>query len=279
MNFQAKQAVSAPVVEGFEGLDFLPDQWNTQSPADSSRWRKSIQHFSGVSSLLARNFNRPSNLANIIISPLVKYSEVDSVFISFQLAAATRFAGTSTIPVDTLEILVSDDCGVNFTSVYKKWGTDLQTILDLNTPVPSPFVPRSKEDWRKETINVTSELGTTNSFVVAFRNFSNGDNNYYIDDINIFTKTLAPKLKKNGYLISPNPFSSRFVLQHFPNANDLKGLNVYSSSGQLVYRKSWALGSADSYIEINLNSLPAGLYIIKLQYSDRVVTEKVIKGN
>jgi hypothetical protein len=279
MNFQAKEAVSAPVIEGFEGLNFLPDQWNTQRPADSSRWRKSIQHFSGVSSLLARNFNRPSNIPNLIISPLVKYSEVDSVFISFQLASATRFAGTSTIPVDTLEILVSDDCGVNFTSVYKKWGTDLQTILDLNTPVPSPFVPRNMEDWRKETINVTTELGTTNSFVVAFRNFSNGDNNYYIDDINIYTKTLAPKLKKNGYLVSPNPFSSRFVLQHFPNANDLKGLNVYSSSGQLVYRKSWALGSADSYLEINLNSLPAGLYIIKLQYSDRVVTEKVIKGN
>ncbi len=229
--------------------------------------------------LLARNYNRPSTLANVIVSPLVKYNDVDSVFISFQLASATRFAGSVAIPVDTLEILVSDDCGLNFTSVYKKWGEELQTITDLNTPVPSPFVPRSKNDWRKETINVTTALGTSNSFVVGFRNFSNGDNNYYIDDVNIYTKTLAPKLKKNGYLISPNPFSSRFVLQHFPNADDLKGVSVYSVSGQLVYKKNWTLGSADSYLEINLNTLPSGLYIIKLQYSDRVVTEKVIKGN
>jgi hypothetical protein len=278
--FQVKLPVNAPVVQEFEGLDFLPDQWNTQSPVDSSRWRKSSNSsYNGVSSLLARNYNRPATIPNIIISPMVRYKDVDSVFISFQLASATRYPWTNIIPVDTLEILVSEDCGVNFTSVYKKWGMDLQTINDANTPAPVPFAPRDKEDWRKEILNVTTVLGKTNDFVVAFRNFSNGDNNIYIDDVNIYTKTLAPKLKKNGYLISPNPFTSRFILQHFPNADDLKGINVYTSSGQLVFKKSWAMGTADSYVEINLNSLPSGLYIVQMHYADRVVTEKVIKGN
>ena len=279
LNFQVKQAISAPVTENFEGLDFLPDQWNTLSPVDSSRWRRSTQSFNGVASLVARNYNRPATIPNLVISPLARYADVDSVFISFQLAYATRYSGATNIPVDTLEILVSDDCGLSFSSVYKKWGTELQTITDVNSPVPLPFVPRSKEDWKKEILNVTTVLGKTNNFVTAFRNFSNGENNIYIDDVNIYTKTLAPKLKKNGYLISPNPFSNRFVLQHFPNANDLKGIEVYTSAGQLVYRKSWALGSADSYLEIYLNNMPSGLYIVKLQYSDRVVTEKVIKGN
>ena len=277
-NFQVKQAMNAPVVQDFEGLNFVPDQWNILSPVDSSKWRRSVQSFGGVASLQARNFNRPALVPNYLVSPLIKYAEVDSVFISFQLAAAPRNP-SFTVPTDTLEVLISEDCGLNYISVYKKWGNELETITDLNTPVPAPFVPRSKDDWRSENINVTTAVGTTNSFVVAFRNFSNGDNNYYIDDVNIYTKTLAPKLKKNGYLISPNPFTSRFVLQHFPNADDLKGINIYSTSGQLVYQKSWSLGSADSYLEINLNNLPAGLYIIKLTYSDRVVTEKVIKGN
>jgi len=203
---------------------------------------------------------------------------VDSVFISFQLASMWRNTGSNS-PTDTLEVLVSDDCGLNFNSVYKKWGAELQTANDATAPITIPFVPTAKSHWRKEILNITNTVGTTNSIVVAFRNFSNGDNNYYIDDINIYTKTLAPKLKKNGYLISPNPFRNRFVLQHFPNADDLKGISVFSSTGQIVFQKNWTLGTADSYIEVNLNTLPAGLYILRLMYSDRMVSEKVIKGN
>lgn len=277
--FQVKKSASAPVEESFEDLDFLPEQWNAQNPVDSSRWRRNSQvGFTGTSSLFVRNFNHPRNISDIIVSPLIRYASVDSVLISFKMAsAAASVAGN--IAADTLEVLVSDNCGTTFTSVYKKWGKELETLSDLNTPVPVPFVPRSLADWRNESVNVTTILGTTNSFVVAFRNFSQGANNLYIDDVNIYTKTLAPKLKKNGYLITPNPFRTSFVMQHFPNADGLKAIRVFSSLGQLVYQKNWALGTADSFIEINLNTLPSGLYIVQMMYADRVVSQKVIKGN
>jgi len=276
--FMVKLETKTPVSEGFEGVDF-PDQWNVLNPIDSSHWRQSSRaYYSGVYSMLARNIDRPSTIPSQLISPLFGYKDVDSVFISFQLASMWRNTGSNS-PTDTLEVLVSDDCGLNFNSVYKKWGAELQTANDATAPITIPFVPTAKSHWRKEILNITNTVGTTNSIVVAFRNFSNGDNNYYIDDINIYTKTLAPKLKKNGYLISPNPFRNRFVLQHFPNADDLKGISVFSSTGQIVFQKNWTLGTADSYIEVNLNTLPAGLYILRLMYSDRMVSEKVIKGN
>jgi Secretion system C-terminal sorting domain len=282
LQFQVKQAMNALVTEGFEGLKFPPDQWSMKIPGDSINWARNNQSsFTGIASVYFNNFHNDSTgKANDLISPLVKYTDVDSVFISFRLAAATRnYPGSTDIPMDTLEVLVSDDCGINFTSVYKKWGIELQTVNRPNNSYPTEFSPGSPADWRKETINISELLGRTNNFVVAFRNISNAQNNIYIDDINLFTKTLAPNLKKNGYLISPNPFSNRFVIQNFPNASTLKAVEVFSAAGQLVFRRNWSLGTADSYIEVILNNQPGGIYIVKMIYSDKVVSERVMKAN
>ena len=54
-----------------------------------------------------------------LYSPQVTYAGVDSVTLSFDVAAAATTDGS---PTDTLEVLITKDCGNTFTSVYKKWG-------------------------------------------------------------------------------------------------------------------------------------------------------------
>jgi hypothetical protein len=189
------------------------------------------------------------------------------------------FPGSAEIPLDTLEILVSTDCGKSYTTVYQKWGAALQTLGNVNTGNTSEFIPRSQREWRKEELNLTSVLGTSNSFLVNFRNTSNTENNIFIDDINIFTKTLPAKLKNNGYLISPNPFRNKFTLQHYPGSENFNGVDIYNTLGQRVYSKIITPGSGPSIMDIDLGTLPSGIYTVRIIYTDRIVVERVVKQN
>jgi hypothetical protein len=282
LTFGVKKQVSLPVTEGFEGNTFPPEQWNQVNPDNKTSWINSrIAARNGASSMLMKNFNyAPAGQVDEFISPLVNYANVDSVYLNFQLSAATlSFPGSTQVPLDTLEILVSTDCGQSYTSVYRKWGADLQTVGNVNTGNTSEFIPRTQKEWRKEELNLTSILGKSNTFLVNFRNTSNTENNIFIDDINIFTKTLPARLKNNGYLISPNPFLNKFTIQLYPDTKNFKGFDIYNALGQRVYGNFINTGTSSSLIEVNLGTLPAGIYTVRLLYTDKMVTERIVKQN
>jgi hypothetical protein len=92
----------------------------------------------------------------------------------------------------------------------------------------------------------------------------------------MYTKQVPAKLKEKGLLISPNPFTGSFRIQHYPDAQGLTGVEVFSGTGQRVYAKT--ASEADIYLEIDLSSKPAGIYFVKVSYKDKVVTQKLLKG-
>jgi hypothetical protein len=280
ISFNLKEDRSPPISEGFEGPSFPPAQWDRLNPDGAVTWQLTMgASFEGIASIYINNYSY-AQLGQIdeMVSPVVTYSNVDSVYLSFQLGASTySYPGSTGIPMDTLEVLISTDCGKSFTSVYKKWGTELQTIRRPNDPHTSEFVPRFKNEWRKELINLTGQLGSSNSFLAVFRNTNNFENNIFLDGINIYTKTLPARLKNNGYLISPNPFTSGFIIQSFPNANNLKAVEIFNATGQLVYKRNFATGTADAYLPVDLNRMAPGMYSVRLTYTDRVEFERVIK--
>jgi hypothetical protein len=275
-----KSVLPLPLSEGFEESSFPPNQWNTINPDLGNTWTSTrLAARNGVGSLLINNFtSTKKNEPDEIVGPLVSYRNVDSVYLHFQLAAATRsYPGSTDIPLDTLELMVSTDCGKSFTTVYKKWGAALQTISNANAPNPLEFTPRSANQWRKEEINLTGLLGSSNEFLVKFRNTGNGENNIFIDDVEIFTRVLPQRLKNNGYLTSPNPFRNHFQLQFFPDASKLTAVEIVNMAGQRVFLKTYKTGSAASTIPVDLSRFPAGTYTVRLTFTDRVETTQVVK--
>ena len=83
-------------------------------------------------------------------------------------------------------------------------------------------------------------------------------------------------MKQQGYLVLPSPFTNSFSVWHIQPPTDLKYINVYNAAGQLVYQKNFN-GNALNVQDINLTGKAAGVYIIKLGYNDREVTDRVIK--
>ncbi|HEY0731955.1 MAG TPA: choice-of-anchor J domain-containing protein, partial [Chitinophagaceae bacterium] len=237
--FSFAGTVAAPLTEAFEGT-FAPAGWSTVNPDASLTWQKGNTGRSSTGSAFMNNYNY-SNMGqrDELVSPVIEYSGVDSVKLTFDLSAMTRqYPGSTAIPLDTLEVLVTKDCGNTFTSVYKKWGEDLQTVSNPNYSTNAEFKPTVDYQWRTETVDLTAFKNDPNVMLV-FRNTSNGDNNIFVDNVSFTTRTLPEQLKQRGYLVLPTVKTNSFSVWHIQDPVKLRYISVYSSTGQLVHTQSF----------------------------------------
>lgn len=279
--FRFVRTVPLPLTEGFEGSVFPPVNWARINQDGSGTWfRTTAASRVGAASAVVDNYNyNAAGSIDDLETPLMSYSGIDSAYLSFQVAHASYlYPGSTGLPLDTFQVLVTKDCGQTFTMVYNKWGEDLQSVNDPNNPYSDLFIPNSPSQWKKETINLTQVLGTSGSAQIIFRSKGNFGNTLLLDDVNVTTKTLPARLKTNGYMIAPNPFSGSFAIQHYIRPTNLRGVVVSNSAGQVVYSRSFN-GNADSYLTIDLSRYAAGMYSVKMVYDNKVVTERVVKRN
>ena len=277
-DFGIPSTVPAPVTEGFESSTFPPPGWTVVNPDASITWAKANVGNNSASSAYINNYNysTPGRIDELY-SPIVSFTGVDSISLSFDLAAATySYPGSTNIPLDTLQVLVSRDCGNTFTSIYKKWGIELQTLNAPNEAQPLEFFPSSPSQWRKETIDI-STFAPDGPLQIVFRNTSNFENNIFIDNISLQTKTLPARIKNEGFLVLPNPFSSQFNVWHYQQPSNLRYISVYNSIGQLVWTKQFNT-NAQKTETVDLTGMPAGIYVVQLTYSDKKSSSrKVVK--
>jgi hypothetical protein len=92
----------------------------------------------------------------------------------------------------------------------------------------------------------------------------------------MYSVTLPAKLKQNGYLISPNPFDGWISVRHYLRPVDLRGIEILNAAGQKMWEMNFN-GNASSNIQINLSGFAAGLYMMKLVYTNKVITERIVK--
>lgn len=200
----------ATISEGFEGSTFPPTGWDILNPDQSTTWAKVTGIAkTGNSSVMINNFDYPiTDQQDYMRLPQINLANVDSAFFSFQVAATTYTpVSTAGNNWDTLEVLVSKDCGISYTSLYKKWGAKLVTTTTERT---DSFEPIASE-WRKDSINLTPYINSGN-IMLAFRNTAEYENNIYLDDINLKTITINPNLKKTGFMVTPNPSGGHDLL-------------------------------------------------------------------
>ncbi len=276
MVFSVTGNAGEPLAQGFEST-FPPQGWGIANNSDVVAYnpvRVTNAAHSGAASVKFDNYNyQLFGKHTMLVTPQLTIPlTADSVKITFWRAAAQY----SSMNSDTLEVLFSTDCGQTYTSVYKKGGADLKTRADFMT---AAYIPTADE-WVADTIDISALVkGRYDQIVVQFRNINGYGNNVYIDDINIYTRTLPQHLKESGYLIAPNPTTGLLAIQHFPSSAALKGVAVYSSTGQLVWKRHYTSSAAPNYIPVNLSYMASGIYIVQLVYTDKTVTQKVLKMN
>jgi hypothetical protein len=267
------------VEEGFNTSTFPPADWQLNNPDGDFTWEYNATV--GKKRPGSAWFNDWNNSTNHriddLVTPNFSYSNIDSVFVHFQVANVMYSDVNTTDPIDTLSVLLSKDCGNTFTTIYKKWGADLQTVT--NWPQNDEFYPRTQQDWRKDSVNLGNYLGSTEEkFQLLFRFHGNYENNIFLDDINIYTVNVPVLLKQRGLLIAPTITRNQFGVWHYQQPTDLRSVSVYNSLGQLIWQRSYR-NNADKYIAVNLQGQSAGIYTVHLQYENarQNVTQRIVK--
>jgi hypothetical protein len=262
--------------ENFSSTLFPPAGWQVHNPELDLSWTRNalVGKNQGGSATVNNWNNTTQNRFDDLLLPSMKYSEIDSVFMHFQVAAASFRTSTTGI-TDTLSVLLTKDCGNSYTSVYKKWGHELQTVSGAFN---QSFVPNANQ-WRRDSINLGAYLGSTEEqFNLVFRYHGNAQNNIYIDDVTVYTKVLPQRLKQQGYLILPTVTQNTFNVWHHQQPKALRSIVVYNAAGQIVQRRTFS-NNAEKLITINLSGQAAGVYMVQLGYADSKmnVTERIIK--
>ncbi|WP_209141728.1 MULTISPECIES: M43 family zinc metalloprotease [Niastella] len=272
--FQYYQALTPPFKESFENTAFPPVGWDIVNADKDVTWeRTTVAAKTGNASVVLRNFDYKANgMKDYLRLPMINIPTADSAFMTFQVAAAAvTDTGTANNPFDTLEVLVSKDCGATFTSLYKKGGKDLLTKLK---PDSVSFKPTSTE-WRKDSVNLTPYINA-GQILLAFANTNQHENNVYLDDINVYSLAISSVVKEKGFIISPNPTTGKFTIYFYPYPNYVKGINVFNSQGSRVASAQLNAAGGSGYT-FDLTGMQRGVYMVQIVLGDKVITRKVMK--
>lgn len=173
-----------PLEDDFEAV---PDDFTIENPDNSTTWTQTTAaggFGNSLTSFMVNNFsyNSPGQL-DYYVSDLADLNGVADATLQFDVAYVPYSSGFS----DGLKVDVSTDCGVNWTTIFNKSGTDLGTTnSDYQN---SPFTPTATE-WRTEVVSLAAYA---NEFLtVRFVNVCGYGNRLHVDNIAFSTDALLP---------------------------------------------------------------------------------------
>jgi len=185
-----------PLIEGFQGAAWPPANW-----VDDNKFMDSIKFIrstaaggyglSSASLLFDNYYNDAAGIRDGFQMPKLNMSTVSQATLNFDVAFA-RYDATYT---DTMEVQLSTNCGLTWTSIYMKGGTALSTAPDYTANL---FVPTATQ-WRTESVVITGPAAGKPNVLMSFVNHGHYGNGIYIDNVNISYSTSAVPAANYNY--------------------------------------------------------------------------------
>jgi hypothetical protein len=261
--------------ENFENVapGALPADWSVYNPDNTGNW-----FVFGTATNKAAAFNNfaytgAKNKKDELVMPPVDLIGNPQLYLSFDWSHASKPAPTQ---YDSLEVLISTDCGNTFTSIWGKGGTALNTVADIATT----FVPASPAEYENAKVDV-SAYNTSNKAIIKFVNWSNNGNSTLVDNVNFTTTspTGENELQVSDYTLQvfPNPASEFIEVScQLRNAGELK-MKLVNSLGQSVEEISYAVKSGTHVSKMEVKNYPAGIYnLLVTSGNNEIAVSKVM---
>ena len=266
------KGVKIPFFEGFEGA-FPPADWDVISSDNLAKWDSALVGANGNRSAFVDNYSFDAiGEADELLTPGIDLTKFKKVGMSFSVAYA-KLADNSGF-ADTLEVLISGDCGKTFTRIWKKYGSDLATAPSTT----SAFVPQYPWQWRKEWVDLTDYTDST-YVVIKFRNISNFENNIYIDNVNvneIFALDIENNLGLENIAVYPNPGKDVINLSFEAQKADVWQIELSDLSGKsLLDREIKALYGHNQFT-LEAGHLPRGVYMVRFFNGESQQVKKLV---
>lgn len=205
-----------------------------------------------------RAYHASSGLTGECYAPLMNFTNNSQPTLTFDVAHR-RYSSYS----EQLQVMVSADCGANWTTVYDKSGADLATGSATSSEFNSPA-----NYWRQEVVDLSAYAG--NEHVIIKFVFTSGyGNNVFIDNVNISDGPLAIEtIEASELAIFPNPVKDVMNINY---DKAISQIDVYDVNGKLV-KTFTTVGST-----INVSDLSDGIYMLNIQTEEGLVIRKIVK--
>lgn len=176
---------------------------------------------------------------------------------------------------DRLEVLVSTDCGLTWTSLYNQAGSALATAPLHGS---SRFYPEVTE-WRADSVSLTPYL-TSTELMVAFKGTSAYGNSLYVDDIQTtFEGTINVNRVESpttSFTLFPNPVQNTLNVNfEVADATDLN-ISIQNALGQTVQQVANQSFVGETTLKVNTSNLAAGVYFINAVSGNAVITKRFV---
>ncbi len=263
--------IALPFMENFEDTLFPANGITIDNPDNGISWERDTVaiHFSGMASA------KINNLINI------NYGQSDAMLLpAFDMTTLGpnprlffRWAWVRSDPsfTDDLYVLISTDCGVNYTQLFTRSGAALATGPTQTTP----YIPDTNTVWKLANINLAPYI-TYDNAIIKIVNVTDGGNNLYIDSLhinNITTGIEENNFSENNFSVYPNP-SSDFVTIKFSNLFvDETIISLTDLSGRKI--KQWHLNKSPNEIQLSLIDILSGCYILNISSSQIFNSKKL----
>ncbi|MEQ9438638.1 MAG: choice-of-anchor J domain-containing protein [Cyclobacteriaceae bacterium] len=246
----------------------IPEAWQVVNPDSSITWETLEAAGNGFNNLAAAiQNNQYSRIGarDLLVSPTLDFSGTYEASMFFQVS----YAQFSENYVDTLNVLVSTDCGATYELVYQLEGSTLAAGLTSS----EEWIPQQESDWHEEFVDLSRYAGQTD-VRVAFESINGYGNNIYLDDVEFFLSgdDMPVTTNENSYKLFPNP-TADFLNTVFNLRNrETVRIAIYNSQGQTVYQTTFPNTLNQTY-DFDLTTFPRGMYILRV-FSSTITDSK-----
>jgi PKD repeat protein len=259
---------SSSINQNFE-LQLVPQGWFLESNStDFWKYNDTVGGFGQSTKCMSFNnyaISQPGSFSDII-API---NLVNAVPMNTKLTFDVAYAFFAANYADTLQVLVSTDCGANYTTVYAKGGTILSTAPPQNQ---IQFLPLANE-WRKDTIDLSSYIGNANVFI-KFRNINQYGQALYIDNINMLGAVLnTNEVVLDKSFVYPNPSSRNGAVVVKGNDNSDIEFRLFSIDGKLIDK---IFTKFNTSIPLGKYNLSQGTYLYNIYSKDKILNGKLV---
>lgn len=272
-----------PVVNDFSGgLDNLtilnPDDGITWEPVNITTCNGE-----GDTAYFVNNYIYSSYGRDEILLPInLDLTQITNPVLNFRVAYAPYYDGGFFI--DSLKVLVSDDCGGAFQTIFRSGGEALSTTTSGLGPNSlyeyEPFSPQNCDEWRDIALDLSAYSGKY--ITVKFLNQSGYGNNMYLDDIALTGEpvvgTTQPQADRQ-FRVQPNPAANATLVRSNSRQEEHLTLSLYNATGQQVWHQSARVAAGNWEIPVQVGALPSGVYWLEISDdSGRTWAKKVVRA-
>ncbi|MEP7169509.1 MAG: T9SS type A sorting domain-containing protein [Bacteroidota bacterium] len=271
----AATGVTLPVQEGFQSATYPPLGWTINNPDATYTWEQSTATGQASSSSIFINnldYNAWGEMDEMV-SPAMDLTTGPNPQLTFYVAYQL-YTDPNSNPnfSDTLEVVISTDCGVTWTSIYKKFGVPLTTIIP--TFSVNAFTPTAN-DWRIETVSLAPYSASANA-ILKFRNICQYENYLWLDNINIINPVGINEINSDpSFIIYPSPSKGIVHLQWSAVSNSTITITITNELGESVYTDE-INNYKGADIPVDLSKKADGIYLVKIQAATKSVQQKVV---